>query len=73
MIERRETDGKHQHRFIESAVGSATAGKPAEMAKAFGVGGASDQIMDHLKAYVSDYLHPFWVQMVSKDLFKQSR
>ncbi|KAJ7878046.1 hypothetical protein B0H13DRAFT_2346835 [Mycena leptocephala] len=31
----------------------------AEMAKAFGVGAAGDQIMDHLKAIVGDYLHTF--------------
>jgi hypothetical protein len=29
------------------------------MAKAFGVGAAGDQIMDHLKAIVGDYLHTF--------------
>ncbi|KAJ7862429.1 hypothetical protein B0H13DRAFT_1900078 [Mycena leptocephala] len=49
----------YQHRFIETAVGSATAGKAAEMAKAFGVGAAGDQIMDHLKAIVGDNLHTF--------------
>ncbi|KAJ7120321.1 hypothetical protein C8R44DRAFT_623619 [Mycena epipterygia] len=49
----------YQHRFIETAVGSATAGKAAEMAKAFGVGAAGDQIMDQLKAIVGDYLHTF--------------
>ncbi|KAJ7878041.1 hypothetical protein B0H13DRAFT_2346830 [Mycena leptocephala] len=49
----------YQHRFIETAVGSATAGKAAEMAKAFGVGVVGDQIMDHLKAIVGDYLHTF--------------
>ncbi|KAJ7855347.1 hypothetical protein B0H13DRAFT_2357967 [Mycena leptocephala] len=49
----------YQHRFIETAVGSATAGKAAEMAKAFGVGAAGDQIMDHLKCIVGDYLHTF--------------
>ncbi|KAJ7086989.1 hypothetical protein C8R44DRAFT_752399 [Mycena epipterygia] len=57
--QRRETDGEHKHRFIETAVGSATAGKAAEMAKAFGVGAAGDQIMDQLKAIVGDYLHTF--------------
>ncbi|KIK58095.1 hypothetical protein GYMLUDRAFT_45654 [Collybiopsis luxurians FD-317 M1] len=49
----------YQHRFIETAVGSATAGKTQEMAKAFGLGAAGDQIMDHLKAIVGDYLHTF--------------
>jgi hypothetical protein len=29
------------------------------MAKAFGVGAAGDQIMDHLKGIVGDYLHTF--------------
>ncbi|KAJ7855346.1 hypothetical protein B0H13DRAFT_2357966 [Mycena leptocephala] len=49
----------YQHRFIETAVGSATAGKAAEMAKAFGVGVVGDQIMDHLKGIVGDSLHTF--------------
>ncbi|KAJ6582526.1 hypothetical protein DFH09DRAFT_1360408 [Mycena vulgaris] len=49
----------YQHRFIETAVGSATAGKAAEMAKAFGVGAVGDQIMDGLKGFVADYLHTF--------------
>ncbi|KAF7359816.1 hypothetical protein MVEN_00706800 [Mycena venus] len=47
----------YQHRFIE-AVGSATAGKAAEMAKAF-VGAAGDQIMGQVKCIVGDYLHTF--------------
>ncbi|KAJ7506041.1 hypothetical protein B0H11DRAFT_2219966 [Mycena galericulata] len=49
----------YQHRFIETAVGSATAGKAAEMAKAFGLGAVGDQIMDNLKGIVGDYLHTF--------------
>ncbi|KAJ7779478.1 hypothetical protein DFH07DRAFT_950539 [Mycena maculata] len=49
----------YQHRFIETAVGSATEGKTREMAKAFGFGAAGDQIMDHLKAIVGDYLNTF--------------
>ncbi|KAF7358338.1 hypothetical protein MVEN_00883400 [Mycena venus] len=34
-------------------------GKAAEMAKAFGVGAAGDQIMNQVKAFVGDYLHTF--------------
>ncbi|KAF7354338.1 hypothetical protein MVEN_01122300 [Mycena venus] len=35
------------------------AGKAAEMAKAFGVGAAGDQLMNQVKAFVGDYLHTF--------------
>ncbi|KAF7348978.1 hypothetical protein MVEN_01418700 [Mycena venus] len=49
----------YQHHFIETAVGSVTAGKAAEMAKMFGVGSAGNQIMSQVKAFVGDYLHTF--------------
>ncbi|KAJ7766226.1 hypothetical protein B0H16DRAFT_1454112 [Mycena metata] len=49
----------YQHRFIETAVGSATAGKAAQMAKAFGVGNVGNQIMDNFKGFIGDYLHTF--------------
>ena len=48
-----------QHHFIETAVGSATAGKAQEMAKAFGFGAAGDQFMGHLRCIVGDYLYTF--------------
>ena len=47
-----------QHRFIETAIGSATGNKAAEMAKSFGFG-AADQIETIAKNFVGDFLHTF--------------
>ncbi|KAF9041622.1 hypothetical protein BJ165DRAFT_1548456 [Panaeolus papilionaceus] len=49
----------YQHRFIETAVGSATATKAQELAKSFGYGGIGDQVGNLAKNFVGDYLHTF--------------
>ncbi|KAF7981954.1 hypothetical protein HWV62_30749 [Athelia sp. TMB] len=49
----------YQHRFIETAVGSAGAGKAQEIAKSFGFGGIGDTAGNLAKSFVGDYLHTF--------------
>ncbi|RXW19814.1 hypothetical protein EST38_g6026 [Candolleomyces aberdarensis] len=48
-----------QHRFIETAIGSAGAGMAQELVKAFGYSASGDQIAAFLKNFVGDYLHTF--------------
>ncbi|KAF7973431.1 hypothetical protein HWV62_15116 [Athelia sp. TMB] len=49
----------YQHRFIETAVGSAGAGKAQEIAKSFGFGAIGDSAGNLAKSFVGDYLHTF--------------
>ncbi|KAF9037141.1 hypothetical protein BJ165DRAFT_1558934 [Panaeolus papilionaceus] len=49
----------YQHRFIETAVGSASATKAQELAKSFGYGAIGDQVGSLAKNFVGDYLHTF--------------
>ncbi|KAF7973454.1 hypothetical protein HWV62_30807 [Athelia sp. TMB] len=49
----------YQHRFIETAVASAGAGKAQEIAKSFGFGAIGDTAGNLAKSFVGDYLHTF--------------
>lgn len=50
----------YQHRFIETALGSAAAGKAQEVAKQFlGEGGIAGSVADLAKNFVGDYLRSF--------------
>lgn len=48
-----------QHRFIETALGSAAAGKAKEVAEKLGGGSIAGNISDIAKNFVGDYLHTF--------------
>lgn len=49
----------YQHRFIETALGSAVAGKAKEVAGIMGQGSTAGSITDLAKNFVGDYLHTF--------------
>ncbi|KAJ7264109.1 hypothetical protein B0H12DRAFT_1068887 [Mycena haematopus] len=49
----------YQHRFVETALGSAGAGKATEIATALGFGAVGDRVNDLAQAFVGDYLHTF--------------
>ena len=48
-----------QHRFIETAIGSAAGNKASEIAKAFGASDVSDAVHIVAKDIVGDYLRTF--------------
>ncbi|KAG9605512.1 hypothetical protein KCU97_g485, partial [Aureobasidium melanogenum] len=50
---------RYQHRFIETALGSAAAGKASELAKGFGFGDIAGGIASIAKNFVGDYLRTF--------------
>jgi len=49
----------YQHRFIETALGSAGADKASKLAATFGYGGAVDLASKIGKDFIGDYLHTF--------------
>lgn len=49
----------YQHRFIETALGSAAAGKAQEVAKQFGQGGIAGNVAELAKNFVGDFLRTF--------------
>lgn len=49
----------YQHRFIETALGSAAAGKAQEVAKQLGQGSVAGSIADLAKNFVGDFLRTF--------------
>jgi hypothetical protein len=51
-----------QHRFIETAIGSAGADAASKVAKQFGFGGTADAVSGLAKNFVGDYLHTFWAE-----------
>jgi len=48
-----------QHRFVETALASAGAGKAQELATKMGFGAIGDQVGTFAKSFVGDYLHTF--------------
>ncbi|GAB7354329.1 hypothetical protein MBLNU459_g4842t2 [Dothideomycetes sp. NU459] len=48
-----------QHRFIETALGSAAAGKATELAKGFGLGDVAGSVAAIAANFVGDYMHDF--------------
>jgi len=49
----------YQHRFVETALASAGAGKAQELAAKMGFGAIGDQVGSFAKSFVGDYLHTF--------------
>ncbi|KAJ2930338.1 hypothetical protein H1R20_g6791, partial [Candolleomyces eurysporus] len=49
----------YQHRFIETAIGSAGAVKAQALAKALGYGGIGDEIAAFAKNFIGHYMHTF--------------
>lgn len=49
----------YQHRFVETAIGSAVAGKAKKFAEALGQGNIAGDVSALAKNYVGDYLHDF--------------
>ena len=54
-----QTDTSFQHRFIETAIGSAGATKAQAIAEKFGFGDIGNNIGALAKNFVGDYLHTF--------------
>lgn len=48
-----------QHRFIETALGSAGLGKANAIAEKMGFGAIGDQVGSFAKNFIGDYLHTF--------------
>ncbi|KAF8144189.1 hypothetical protein K438DRAFT_1783062 [Mycena galopus ATCC 62051] len=49
----------YQHRFMETALGSAGAEKAKKIAEAMGVGAIGNTVNDLAQAFVGDYMHTF--------------
>ncbi|KAF8151831.1 hypothetical protein K438DRAFT_1778654 [Mycena galopus ATCC 62051] len=52
-------DERWNHRFMETALGSAGAEKAKKMAEAMGCGGMADSINEIAQSFVGDYMHTF--------------